>query len=91
MIIWALSRAEAVDFASYMDWEDVCEAMPEGHPIIAVPVPYMRAFELPSVDPRLAAFDFNAIRVADLARRDQGIARMRNSRFVKRPYDSDQG
>ena len=59
MIIWALSRAEAVDFASYMDWEDVCEAMPEGHPIIAVPVPYMRAFELPSVDPRLAAFDFN--------------------------------
>lgn len=75
IVIWPLDRAQAAPFARYMDWDAVCAAFPDEHPIYVMPIPAMATTEVDRSDPRLGQFDLDAIRAAYAARGDQLAAR----------------
>ena len=75
IVIWPLDRAQAAPFARYMDWDAVCAAFPDEHPIYVMPIPAMATTEIDRSDRRLRQFDLDAIRAAYAARADQLAAR----------------
>lgn len=75
IVIWPLERSQAGPFARYMDWDAVCAAFPDEHPIHMMPIPAMPNTEIDRSDPRLSQFDLDAIRAAHTAAGDQAAAR----------------
>jgi hypothetical protein len=75
LVIRGLSRQEAAIFARYMDWNAVCSAFPDDHPISWMRIPAMPTTELDRDDPGLLHFDLAAVRTAYLAQSDQDSAR----------------